>query len=274
MRRVHLYTPTRSSTSRLCRVGLAAAATVVVVGASTVARAQDGGPAVVPYRPSVATPAELPAPGWPELEAGVAWAKGGDSARSFSSPVTFKLAWNESWAILIGADAYDWQRAYDGGAAHSGGDTTLTLKYKLPVNENLALGAEFGVKLPTARPPIGSGGTDWGINTIASFDYPGVHVDVNVAGAHLGAVDSGQGPWQGGWAIAASHPLDERFGVTGEVSGIVQRGTTAQAQGLVALNYNVSNALVLDVAAAAGFSRAAPNWQLMAGMTVRLGHWF
>jgi hypothetical protein len=144
----------------------------------------------------------------------------------------------------------------------------------LPVNDNLALGAELGAALPTARPPIGTGSTDWALNTIASFDYPGVHVYVNVAGAHLGAVDAGQGPWQGGWAIAASHPLDERFGVTGELSGVVQRGTTARAQGLLALNYDVSPALVLDVAVAAGLSRAAPNWQLQAGMTVRLGHWF
>jgi hypothetical protein len=274
MRLVHLCTPTRSRTSRLHRVRLAVAATVVFLGGGTVVRAQDDGPAVVPYRPSVATPAELPAPGWPELEAGGTWARGGDSARSFLSPVTFKLAWDDSWAVLIGTDAYDWQRAFDGSTAHSGGDTTLTLKYKLPVNDNLALGTELGVALPTARPPIGTGGTDWGINSIASFDYPGVHVDINVAGAHLGAVDSRQGPWQGGWAIAASHPLDERFGFTGEVSGLVQRGTTAQTQGLVELNYNVSNALVLDVAMAAGLSRAAPDWQVMAGMTVRLGHWF
>jgi len=238
------------------------------------AQAQDAGPAVVPYRPSVATPADLPAPGWPELEAGLSWAKGGDTARSQSSPVTFKLAWNESWGVLIGIDAYDWQRAVDGSTAHSGGNTTLTLKYKLPVNDNLALGVELGAALPTARQPIGSGSTDWGVNTIASFDYPGVHVDLNVSGARLGAVDEKQGPWQGGWALAASHPLDQRFGVTGEVSGLVQRGTSAQAQGLVALNYNVSNALVLDVAASAGLSRAAPDWQLMFGMTVRLGHWF
>jgi hypothetical protein len=267
------------------KCGLAVATAVVVFGYRGVARAQDNGPAVVPYRPSVASPADLPAPGWPELEAGISWAKGGDTAKSFSSPVTFKLAWSESWAILIGTDAYDWQRAtgaglgagpgnFDGGTAHSGGDTTVTLKYKWPVNDHLALGAELGVALPTARPPIGSGGTDWGINTIASFDYPGVHVDVNVAGAHLGAVDAPQKPWQGGWAVAASHPLDERFGVTGELSGVVQRGTSAQTQGLAALNYNVSRALVLDVAVTAGLSRAAPDWQLMAGMTVRLGHWF
>ena len=274
MRLVHFSTPTSSMTSRLRNCGLAVATAVVCFAASTIARAQDDGPAVVPYRPSVATPADLPAPGWPELEAGLSWAKGGDTARSQSLPVTFKLAWNESWAVLIGTDAYEWQRAYDGSTAHSVGDTTLALKYKLPVNENLALGAELGVALPTAHPPIGTDGTDWGINTIASFDYPGVHVDINVAGVRLGAVDAGQGPWQGGWAVAASHPLDERFGVTGEVSGLVQRGTAAQAQGLVALNYNVSHALVLDVAAAAGLSGAAPDWQLMAGMTVRLGHWF
>ena len=247
---------------------------VVLVGGNTVARAQDEGPAVVPYRPSVATPAQLPAPGWPELEAGLQSAKGGNTERGQSVPMTFKLAWNESWAILIATDAYDWQRAYDGSTAHSGGDTTLTLKYELPIDDHLALGTQVSVTLPTARPPIGTGGTDWGVNTIASLDYPGVHVDFNVSGARLGAVDVGQGPWQGGWAVAASHPLDQRFGVTGEVSGLVQRGTSAQTQGLAALNYNVSRALVLDVAVAAGLSRASPDWQLMAGMTVRLCHWF
>jgi hypothetical protein len=254
-----------------CRA-LALAATLA--GANAMAQAQDDAPAVVPYRPSVATPAELPAPGWPELEAGIQWAKGGDTARSQSSPLTFKLAWNESWAVLIGTDAYDWQRAYDGTTAHSGGDTSVTLKYKLPVDDNLALGAELGIGLPTARPPIGTGKTNWGVNTIASFDYPGIHVDVNVAGAHQGAVDEGQGPWQGAWAIAASHPLSDQWGITGEVSGQVQRGTSAQSQGLLALNYNVSRALVLDVAVAAGMARASPDWQVMAGMTVSLGHWF
>lgn len=274
MRLRHLRMRTRRPPLRLRKSGLAGVTAVALAAGSAVAWAQENGPAVVPYRPSVATPAELPTPGWPELEAGMQWAKGGDTARSQSSPVTFKLAWNESWAILIGTDIYDWQRAYDGSTAQSGGDTTLTLKYKLPVNDSLAFGAEAGVALPTARPPIGSGRTDWGINTIASFDYPGIHVDVNAAGARLGAVEAGQGPWQGAWAIAISHPLNDQFGITGEVSGIVQRGTSAQSQGLAALNYNVSPALVLDIAAAVGLSRAAPDWQLMAGMTVRLGHWF
>lgn len=261
-------------TSRLPQCSLAVATAVICLGSAGQAWAQDEGPAVVPYRPSVANPADLPAAGWPELEAGVTWAKGGDSARSLSSPLTFKLAFSDRWAILVGTDARDWQRAYDGSTAHSGGDTTLTLKHKLPVDETLAFGAELAATLPTARPPIGSGGTGWGINTIASFDYPGVHLDINLAGARTGAAETGVGRWQAGWAVAASHPLDERFGVTGEMSGVVQRGTTAQTQGLVAFNYNVSRALVLDVALAAGLSRAAADWQVMAGMTMRLGRWF
>lgn len=239
-----------------------------------VARAQDDPPAVVPYRPSVATPAQLPAPGWPELEAGVEWQKGGDSARSFSSPVTFKLAWSDRWGIVLGTDVQDWQRAYDGTTTRSGGDTALTLKYKLPVNDEVALGAQVGPQLQTARPPIGSGGTEWIFTGIASVDHANFHVDVNLGGAHLGDVDAGQGAWQGRWAIAASHPLGERVGLTGEWSGVAQRGTTPQAQFLAALNYNVSRALVLDVAIAAGLTRATPDWQIMAGLTVQLGRWF
>jgi hypothetical protein len=251
-----------------------AIASLATCAACTVAWADDSDPPVVPYRPSVATPADLPAAGWPELEAGIAWSKGGDAARSFTSPLLFKLAWSDRWAMLLGTDAYDWQRAYDGTTAHSGGDTTLSLKYKHPVDDHVALGAMLGVTLPTARAPIGSGHTEWSATSIASFDYPAVHVDINAAATRLGGVDEGQGRWQGLWALAASHPLNERLGVTGEFSGTAQRGTAAQTQGLVALNYNVSRALVLDIAAAAGLSRAAPDWQVMAGMTVRLGHWF
>ena len=236
--------------------------------------AQDEGPAVVPYRPSVATPADLPAPGWPELEAGWTGTKGGDTARSQSLPLLFKLAWNESWALLVGTDGTDWQRDFDGIASHSGGDTTLTLKYKLPVNESLALGAEFGVGLPTARPPIGTGHANWGVNGIASFDGGDTHVDVNLGATRLGGVAPDQGAWQGEWAIAASHPLFANTGITGEVSGVVAHGSSAQAQGLAALNYNVSRKLVLDIAVATGLTRSAPNLLVSAGMTVQLGHWF
>jgi hypothetical protein len=259
----------RRAAARLTRsVGIIAA---LAAGTSLAA---DDQPAVVPYRPSVATPADLPAPGWPEVEAGAHAAQGGGAAHSNSTPVTFKLAWDEHWAVLVGTDGREWQRAYDGSTASGLGNTTLAVKRRWPVDAGLALGADVGVSLPTAGRALGSGGTDWMLNAIASVDRPGLHVDLNLAGTRFGAADTGQGRWQGGWALAGSHPLDGRFAVTGELSGLAQRGSTASMQGLVALSYSASRALVLDVAAAAGLSRAAPGWQLMAGMTVQLGHWF
>ena len=96
----------------------------------------------------------------------------------------------------------------------------------------------------------------------------------NVGGTHLGAVDNGLGQWQGAWAIAASRPLAQGFSITGEVSGIVQHGTRAQTHTLAGLDYNLSRQVVVDFAVAAGLSRAAPDWQITAGVTVQLGHWF
>jgi hypothetical protein len=247
---------------------------ILLIGSSASALGQEESPAVVAYRPSVATPADLPAPGWPQIEAGWNEAKGGDLARSESVPVAFRVAWTDNWGLIVGTDAYDWQKDLDGNTAHSGGDTTLQLKYRLPVNDSLSLGAQFGVALPTARPPIGTGKTDWGGLAIASFDTSLAHFDVNLEGTRLGAVDEGQGQWQGQWAIAASRPLPQGFTITGEFSGIVQRGTSAQAQVLGGLNYNVSREVVLDMAVAAGLSHATPNWQVTAGITVQLGHWF
>lgn len=256
------------------RVAIVGWAVILFTGLNTTALGQEESPAVVAYRPSVATPADLPAPGWPELEGGWNGAKGGDLARSQSVPIAFRLAWSESWGLVVGTDAYDWQRDFDGNTAHSGGDTTLQLKYRLPVNDSLSLGAQFGAALPTARPPIGTGKTDWGGVAIASFDSELAHVDVNLIGTRLGAVDEGLGQWQGAWAIAASHPLPHELTMTGELSGIVQRHTSAKAQALAGLNYNASRQIVFDVGVAAGLSRTAPDWQITAGVTVQLGHWF
>jgi len=235
---------------------------------------QEAAPPVVAYRPSVATPADLPAPGWPQMEMGWSGTQGGDTARSQSVPMAFRLAWSDSWGLIIGTDAWDWQRDFEGMTAHSGGDTTLELKYRLPVAEGLSFGAEFGAALPTARPPIGSGKTDWGGIGIASIDSDIAHVDINVGGTRLGAPDEATGRWQGMWAVAASHPLWQLFTVTGEVSGVAQRGTRAQTQALVGLDYNVTPQFVLDAAVAKGLSRAANDWMLTAGVTFQLGHWF
>jgi len=257
-----------------CWRRFASLAGIWLIASSVTALGQEEAPAVVVYRPSVATPADLPAVGWPQLEAGWTEAKGGELARSESVPVAFRLAWSDAWGLVLSSDAYDWQRDLDGNTAHSGGDTMLELKYRRPIDDSLSLGAEFGVALPTARPPIGTGKTDWGGIAIVSFDSKIAHVDVNVGGTRLGAVDEGQGHWQGNWAIAASRPIPPGFTITGELSGIAQRGTSAQTQALAGIDYSVTRQVALDMAVVAGLSRTAPNWQVTAGVTVQLGRWF
>ena len=119
------------------------------------------------------------------MEAGWSVTQDGDPARSQSVPMAFRLAWSESWGVVVGIDAHDWQRAFDGATAHSGGDTSLELKYRLPVAEGLSFGAELGPVLPTARPPIGTGKADWGAIGIASIDSDFAHVDINAGGTRL-----------------------------------------------------------------------------------------
>ena len=121
------------------------------LAALTPAFAEDELPAVVPYRPTVSNPAELPAPGYPELEGGFLRTQGGDAARTDSLPLLFKLAWSENWGVLIGTDGYTWRHEFDGTYAQSSGDVRVVLKQRIPVSKTLALGVEYGVQLPMAR---------------------------------------------------------------------------------------------------------------------------
>jgi hypothetical protein len=246
---------------------------VALATASVGVRAEEA-PAVVPYRPTVSTPADLPAPGYPELEAGYLRTHGGDSARRESLPLTFKLAWDSRWALLIGTDAWVGERDFDGVTTRSGGDTMLALKYKWPLREDVALGWQAGPTLATARMPIGSGKTDWTLTGIASANFGDIHVDANVGTVRVGAVDPSQGRVAANWSVAGSYPLDDRYTTAVEASGSAQRGNAAAASALAALSYNVNRALVVDVAASAGLSRHAPDWQLATGLTVQLGRWF
>ena len=241
---------------------------------SRAATPADEQPEVVPYRPTVSTPADLPPPGYPQFESGYLTTRGGGSTRNDSVPLTFVLAWGPQWGLLIDTGAYARQREYDGSTAQSGGDTSLLLKYKLPIREDLALGLEFGPTLPTAKPPIGSGETDWNLTGIASADFGDLHVDANIGAVRVGAIAHDQGRVAANWSLAGSYPLNDRFTAAIEVSGNAQRGSSAASNALAALSYNVSRTLVVDVAVSAGLSRSAPNWQLTTGFSLLLGRWF
>ena len=233
--------------------------------------ADDGGPAVVPYRPSVSTPAQLSAPGYLELEAGGLRATDRGDSRT-SLPYTLKLAFTPDWGIRVGGEA--WVRdAFPGGAETGVGDTAVVLKRRFAVSDATAWGLELGETFPTAKSSIGLGHAATTINGILSSDFaPAWHTDINLNETHLGG--SGQGsPWQLGWAAAVSRTLTDTWGAVGEFSGTHQPGLDT-AQFLAAASWNQSPAAVFDFGLARALTDTSPRWQVFAGVTVRLGKVF
>jgi len=252
------------------------AAFAALLAATTAARADDAAdPAVVPYRPSVSTPAQLSAPGWLELEAGGLRATGPDGGTSRTTlPYTLKLAFTPDWGVRVGGDA--WVRQVAPGTSDSGGgDTAVVLKRRFAVDDASAWGLELGEKFPTAGSARGSGHADTTLNGIFSSDFaPGWHTDLNLNETRLG-VPAGQAhAWQAGWAAAVSRQLSDAWGVVGEFSGTHQAAVPNTAQFLAAASWQPAPAAVFDLGVAHGLSDASPHTQVFAGVTLRLARLF
>ncbi len=235
----------------------------------------DGGPAVVPYRPSVSTPAQLSAPGYLELEAGGLRTTGPDGGTSrVTLPYTLKLAFTPDWGVRIGGDA--WVRQAVPGDSRSGsGDTSIVLKRRFAVDDATAWGLELGEKFATAGSTLGSGHADTTVNAIFSSDFaPAWHTDLNLNETRLGVPSGQPRAWQTGWAAAVSRTLTDAWGAVGEFSGTHQVGTPNSAQFLVAASWNESPAAVFDFGVAHGLNKATPHVQVFAGVTVRLAKLF
>ncbi|MFL6672651.1 MAG: transporter [Massilia sp.] len=219
---------------------------------------------VTPYRPSVSNPAQLPAPGQLELEAG-----GLAAGNERSLPYLLKLAFSDTWGVLLGGDAY--VRTHASGASNEGiGDTSLVLKRAFIVDDATAFGLELGVKLPTASTAIGSGKSDWTLNTIYSKDFGTLHVDANLNATRLGAPDPGASRTQAGASTSFSVALDQHWTATWEVSGTRNPGAPSTAQALAALSFAPDKRLVIDVGFAKGLNPASPGWSVFSGVVLPL----
>jgi len=238
--------------------------------------ADDGGPAVVPYRPSVSTPAQLSAPGYLELEAGGMRSPGPDSGASRATlPYTLKLAFTPDWGLRVGGDAWVRQADGAGGVQRGGGDTSVVLKRRFAIDDASAWGLELGQKFASAGGALGSGHPDTTLNAIYSSDFAAVwHTDLNLNETRVGVPAGQPNGWQTGWAAAASRSLGERWGAVGELSGTRQAGVAGTAQLLLAASWNASPAAVFDLGAAHGLNGATPHVSVFAGVTLRLARLF
>lgn len=230
----------------------------------------DDGPPVTPYRPSIASPAQLPAPGQLEFEIGGLSEKD-DGDRRDSLPYLFKLAFSDEWGVLIGGEALVSARNDDG--RHDGfGDTTLTLKRAFIVDDATGFGLELTAKAPTAKDTIGSGKPDWTLNGIYSKDIGELHMDLNLNATRLGAIDPGTGRTQLGWASSFSTEFADKWTATGELSGTHQSGTRNTALALAALTYSPTPRMAIDFGVAKGLNNASQDWTFFTGIVVPLAN--
>jgi hypothetical protein len=247
-------------------VGTLALAASAAAFPSSAHAADDQG--VTPYRPSVSTPAQLPVPGQLEFELG-GLSSGDPEGHRTSLPYTLKLAFNRDWGVLLEGDAFVSAHG-DNGRARGIGDTSVVLKRAFVVDDATAFGLELAARLPTARDEIGSGKTDWTINTIYSQDFGKLHLDLNLNETRLGAPDPGASHMQSGLSAAFSHPLDERWTATAEWSGTHNPGAPSTTQALAALAYAPDKNLSIDFGFTHGLNGASPRWSFFTGFVAPL----
>ena len=239
---------------------------VLLVAAS--AAAEEAAP-ITPYRPSVSSPAQLPAAGQLEFEAGLLSIRD-DAARRNSVPLLFKLAFSDQWGVLLGTESYVSTRDDDGAPLRGFGDTTIVLKRAMALKPGSAVGVELSAKLPTAKHGVGSGKADVEINTILSEDIAKIHMDANANLTRLGAWEAGSGRYQTGLSASFSQPVSDAWGATAELSGTHRHAVPNTAQLLVAAAYSPNPRLTFDVGVAHGLNSATPAWSLFTGVVLPL----
>jgi hypothetical protein len=226
-------------------------------------------PPITPYRPSVSSPAQLPAPGQLEMEIGGLSSKSDDGRRN-SLPTTFKLAFSPEWGVVLGTEAFVSGPDGTGGRARGLGDTVLVLKRAFIIDDATAFGLELGAKVPTAKDSIGSGKADYDVNGIFSRDLGSVHMDTNLNFTRPGAYDPGSGRTQTGLSASFSTPVSAQWGLTWEWSGTRRSGADSTAQALLAASFSPSKRLTIDAGFAHGLNRATPDWSFFTGLVFPL----
>ena len=231
-------------------------------------------PSATPYRPTLSNPAQLPVPGYLEIEAG--WQslkeKATDDYRH-NIPYLFKLAFSDYIGLLVGGDAVI-INDFDQGSTLAGfGDLTplLKLNLPLPLQPTSAFGLEMGAKLPTAPKTVGSQQTDYLVTSIYSIGVGSLGIDVNLGYTRLGGAPRGEGKDQLFWAVSTAYGLTKRWSLAGELAGTMRKDVKPFTQFLVSTSYFFTPRFVGDMGAAFGLNGVSQEWTVFVGMTVLLG---
>jgi hypothetical protein len=242
--------------------------------------AAEKGVAANPNRPSVSNPADLTAPGYLEIELGWTGAFRSSQYRSqHTIPFLAKLALNDRIQLRLDGVPLQQLRPEEGNRVSGIGDWSPGVQWKFldQTEARPAMALAAAVKLPaaSARKGLGSGKADYALTLLVSKDIEPVHLDLNVAHTWLGREEGGfDRQWLG--AFAASLPVADRWTLGGEVYTF--SSPTAETPRVVSTLWSLSYAyrptVVFDLGVDVGLNRAAPDFAILAGVTVTLAKLF
>lgn len=241
-------------------------------GSSDTSAAQPDSPAANPGRPTVSTPATLTPPGYLQFETGTlaAWKSPGLSSQtSLNEVVKFAVAnrieflagfepvartiansvsSNDPGGISLGAQAV----LYSG----EGATPTIAASYFHSVYSGTAPDLDIGSSTNSAL-------------LLASADVKKFHYDANLFFNEVVADPVRRA--QFGQSLSISHPLNARFGVSGEIWHFTQPFLRGNDVGnLWAINYNATRELVFDAGFDHGLTSTSTHWEVFGGFTYLL----
>jgi hypothetical protein len=231
-------------------------------------------PAANPGRPTVSTPATLTPVGYLQFETGFL---GATHSPEFSSQAglneVVKFSVSRRIELLAGSGLFARSRVQS-QSENGTGDVSLGVQGVLHHGEGarptLAL-SYFRRVYGGNTPDLDFGSARNSAQLLASADVKGFHYDTNYFFNEV--VDAAVHRAQFGQTLSVSHPLGNKFGVSGEIWHFTQPFLRGHAVGnLWALNYNLRRNLVLDGGFNRGLSSTSTRWEVFAGFTYLLPH--
>jgi len=246
-------------------------ATVVLLPALLVAQQPDA-PSANPGRPTVSTPATLTPPGYFQFETGMfgAWTSPGlDSQTNLNEVVKFSLT--QRLELLAGFEPVAHSRVGHFARNDAGGISVGAQAVIFPgegVKPTISASYFHGVYDGTS-PDLDVGSSTNSVLLLASADVKGFHYDANLFLNEV--VSSPARRSQTGQSLSISHPLNARFGLSGEIWHFTQPFLRSNAIGnLWAVNYNATRDLVFDAGFNRGLTSTSAQWEIFAGFTYLL----
>ena len=226
-----------------------------------------------PGRPAMATSALLTPVGYAQFETGLLYAadSAGFSKRS-ADEETMRVTVSPFLQIIVAIEPI----ARTGTARENlnqRGDATAGLQVVMMPGHGLkpTISSSYLhlVRMGTAS-SLDIGGYANSVLLMASSDLGHFHVDAN---AFLNEIEGPIRRAQLGQALAISHPLTVKLGVTGEVRHFTQPLTGGRVYStLWAAGYSIRPNLVIDTGLVNGLTGTATRWQVASGITYVLPH--